>query len=68
MKYYCVQVALDLLVAAQKASDLPPETKLNQREFYSELAIGVIDKVFALEKAWEQLQNVIINLIKCTSI
>jgi hypothetical protein len=45
---YYVQVALDLLVTGQEGSNLSPETKLSQREFYSELAIGVIDKILNL--------------------
>jgi hypothetical protein len=63
-KLYSVQVALDLLVTGQEGSNLSPETKLSQREFYSELAIGVIDKILNLQRPWEQIENVklLINL------
>jgi hypothetical protein len=39
-------------------SDEPLATKLHQRKFLSEMALGVIDKLLALEKPWEQLREV----------
>jgi hypothetical protein len=62
MIYFFVQVALDLLIAEQEIRNLPPRTKLSQREFYLELAIGVVDKIFTLQKPWEQLENVKKNI------
>jgi len=54
---------LDLLVTGQEGSNLPPETKLSQREFYSELAVGVIDKILSLQRPWEQIENVKLLII-----
>jgi hypothetical protein len=54
----CLKIALDLLIAEQKGSDVPPKTKLSQTEFYSQLAFGVVDKIFTLQKPWKQLNNV----------
>lgn len=49
---------MDLLITEQEQSDLPPATKLSQREFYSQLAIGIIEKILNLRKPWAQIENV----------
>jgi hypothetical protein len=53
-----LKVALNLLVTRQEESNLPPETKLSQREFYSELAIGKIDRILTLHHPLKQIENV----------
>jgi hypothetical protein len=47
-----------LLIKEQIISGLPPATEVHQRKFLTEMALGVIDKLLALEKPWEQLQQV----------
>ncbi|XP_059482113.1 adhesion G protein-coupled receptor L2-like isoform X2 [Neocloeon triangulifer] len=51
------RVSLDLLFKEQELAEDPPATKLHQRKFLLEMAMGVIDKLLALTKPWEQLRE-----------
>jgi hypothetical protein len=53
-----LKVALNLLVTRQEESNLPPETKLSQKEFYYESAIGVIDRILTLHQPFKQIEHV----------